>query len=473
MIKLDKLKHEISVNTTDGISFLDIFEVYPIVDEQQKRVIMFKIPAAITAMPTGWKNRYYGREGDSLGNLTQNEIDIIRKQHHKDWSKLIIPNSSIIHLDSAAIQIAREKYKGKKQKEFISRDVDAMSDAEFLTKLRLMDGGRLTHAAMILLGNPDHKHLIERPPTVMWRLFGGTGGNRDYEIFEIPFITIGDRIYSKLRNLTYRYMPNQMSLFPVETMQYDQSMLYELLNNCVVHQEYSMGARIYVDEYEDRIKFINPGTFIPGNIRVVLDPSYAPPFYKNQLLAETMTNFGMIDTATMGIRKVFDILRKKYFPMPDYETEHHQVRVTVYGKILDINYTRLLFDNPNFDLDMVFLLDTVQKGEKLPIDEIKKLRKMGLIEGKAQSLFLSSGVEKMLDKKERYIKNKAFDDQYYKDMIIEYIRKFGKANKKNIRVLLMDKLPDALDDVNSQIKTAEIIKLKYHHFGYNRTILSN
>ena len=454
---LDKLKHEISINTTDGISFLDIFEVYPFVDGQLKRVIMFKIPAAITAMPTGWKNRYYGREGDSLGFLTQNEIDIIRKQQHKDWSKQIVPNSGIEHLDPGAIKIAREKYKGKKQKDFIIREIDSMSDTEFLTKLRLIDGGHLTHAAMVLLGNPDYKHLIERPPTVMWRLFGGAGDNRDYEILEIPFITVSDRIYSKLRNLTYRYMPNQMTLFPIETMQYDQSMLYELLNNCIVHQEYSMGARIYVDEYEDRIKFINPGTFMPGSIRIVLDPSYAPPFYKNQLLAETMTNFGMIDTATMGIRKVFDILRRKYFPMPDYETEHNQVRVTVYGKVLDINYTRLLFDNPDFDLDMVFLLDAFQKGEKLSNDEIKKLRKIGLIEGKLPSLFLSSKVAKMLDEREQYIKNKAFDDQYYKDMIIEYISKFGKASKKNIRVLLLDKLPDVLDEKQKEYKMGNLL----------------
>lgn len=456
-LNLEKLKYEIAQSTTDGITFLDIFEVYPIVDGEKKRVVMFKIPAAITAMPTGWKNRYYGRAGDSLTLLTQNEIDMIRGQHRKDWSKQIIPNSSIANLDPEAIRIAREKFKGKKRKDYISREVDVMTDTEFLTKLRLMEGGLLTHAAMILLGNPDYKHLMDRPPTVMWRLFGGAGDNRDYEIFELPFITVGDRVYAKLRNLTYRYMPNQLTLFPMETMQYDQSMLYELLNNCIVHQEYSMGARIYVDEYEDRIKFTNPGTFMPGDIRVVLDPSYAPPFYKNQLLAETMANFGMIDTATMGIRKVFEILRRKFFPMPDYETGHNQVKVTVYGKVLDINYTRLLFDNPNFDLNMVFLLDTVQKKGKLTAEESRQLRKMGLIEGKVPNLFLSSGVAKMLDEKERYIKNKAFDDQYYKDMIIEYIKKFGKANKKDITKLLMDKLPDVLDQKQKNNKIRNLL----------------
>jgi ATP-dependent DNA helicase RecG len=91
-------------------------------------------------------------------------------------------------------------------------------------------------------------------------------------------------------------------------------------------------------------------------------------------------------------------------------------------------------------------LDVVQKGAKLTSEEIRKLRKMGLIEGKMPNLYLSSGVAKMLDEKERYIKNKAFDDQYYKDLIIEYIKKFGKANKKNIRSLLIDKFPDVLDE---------------------------
>jgi len=454
---LEKLKNEIAAGTTDGISFLDIFEVYVDVEGKEERVLMFKIPAAITAMPTGWKNRYYGRAGESLTPLTQSEIDIIRGQRHKDWSKQLIPNSSVANLDKEAIQIAREKYKGKKKQEHISQEVDAMSDEVFLIKLRLMDRGLLTNAAMILLGNPDHKHLIQRPPTVMWRLFGGAGDNRDYEIFELPFITVGDRIFGKLRNLTYRYMPNQRTLFPIETMQYDQSMIYELLNNCMAHEEYELGARIYVDEYEDRIKFINPGTFMPGDIRAVLNPSYAPPFYKNQLLTETMANLGMIDTATMGIRKVFEILRKKFFPMPDYEIDHNQVKVTVYGKVLDINYTRLLFDHPNFDLNMVFLLDAVQKGMKITAEESRQLRKMELIEGKMPSIYLSSGVAQMLDEKERYIKNKAFDDQYYKDLILEYIRKFGKANKKNIRELLMDKLPDVLDEKQKEYKIGNLI----------------
>jgi ATP-dependent DNA helicase RecG len=53
---LETLKHEIAQNTTGGITFIDIFEVYDGKDDNAHRVIMFKIPAAVTAVPTAWKN---------------------------------------------------------------------------------------------------------------------------------------------------------------------------------------------------------------------------------------------------------------------------------------------------------------------------------------------------------------------------------------------------------------------------------
>ena len=44
---LETLKFEIAQNTTGGISFTDIYEVY----DGNNRVVMFKIPAAVTAVP--------------------------------------------------------------------------------------------------------------------------------------------------------------------------------------------------------------------------------------------------------------------------------------------------------------------------------------------------------------------------------------------------------------------------------------
>lgn len=375
-------------------------------------------------------------------------------------SKLVLSSATIEHLDKDAIAFAREKYKEKMSRHHITEEVDVMTDEEFLTKIKLMRGGQVTNAAMILLGNPDYDTLLENAPSMMWRLYGADGEMKDYTVFTIPFITVADQIFTKIRNLTYRYMPNQLSLFPKETQQYDIWLLRELLNNCIAHSNYQLGGRIYVNECEGSINITNPGDFLPQTIEAVLQTTYNPPFYRNQLLADAMVKFYMIDTATSGIKKVYRIQKEKYFPMPDYDlATPNQVSVTIYGKTLDEQYTYILFDHPELDLETVYLLDQVQKGrgQNLSKESVAFLRKHKLVEGRVNSLYLSVEVAKSIEEEAQYIKNKAFDDQYYRDMIIDYLEKFGKAQRKDFRKLLWDKFPDVLTDKQKERKILTLL----------------
>jgi ATP-dependent DNA helicase RecG len=312
---------------------------------------------------------------------------------------------------------------------------------------------------MILLGNSDFDYLMDSPPRIMWRLYGSDNAVKDYMEFGIPFITVVDEVYTKVRNLTYRYMPNQLTLFPTETKQYDASLLRELLNNGIAHSEYTVGMRVYLDEYEDQIIISNAGSFLPGDIQSVLKPSYTAPYYRNQLLAETMTKFNMIDTVQMGIQKVFRIQKERYFPLPDYDLKTPQkVAVTVYGKVLDENYSRVLFDHPEYDLETVFLIDKVQKRLPLERNEIKRLRSLGVIEGKAPYVYVSAKVAEIIDEKAQYIKNRGFDDQYYRNLIVEYLKKYGNGTKADFAKLLSDKLPDVLETKQKDDKIRNMIQ---------------
>lgn len=59
-------------------------------------------------------------------------------------------------------------------------------------------------------------------------------------------------------------------------------------------------------EYEDRLVFMNEGSFIPGSIDA-LAVGYKPPYYRNSLLAKAMSKVGMIDQNAIGIRNVFEM----------------------------------------------------------------------------------------------------------------------------------------------------------------------
>ena len=455
---LERFKYEISRDTANGMTFYDIIEIFPNVNGKEYRVLMFKIPAAATGIPTDWKTNYYERAGESLVPLKQYKIDAIRSQERRDWSKQVLEQAGIEHLDKDAVALAREKYKEKMNQEHISKEVDAMSDEQFLTKIKLIINGKITHAGMLLLGNSDYDYMFQSAPSIMWRLYGADNMDRDYAIFKIPFINVVDKVFAKVRNLTYRYMPNQMTLFPMETEQYDSWLMRELLNNCIAHSNYQLGGRIYVNEFEDRLKFTNPGDFIPQKIENVLQASYSPPFYRNQLLAESMAAFHMIDTATLGIRRAYNIQKAKYFPMPDYNVSSGtQVEVTIYGKTLNDSYMHILYDHQDLDLQTVFLLDRIQNGLPVEKEDVDRLRSQKLVEGRLTSLYLSASAAKSIDESTNYIKNKGFDDKYYKDLIVEYLKQYGKAKKKDIRDLLWDKLPDALSDVQKENKIRNML----------------
>ena len=455
---LERFKYEISKDTANGMTFYDIIEIFPIVNGKEYRVLMFKIPAAATGIPTDWKTNYYERAGESLVALKQYKIDAIRSQERKDWSKQVLEKAAIEHLDKTAIDLAREKYKEKMNQKHISAEVDAMSDEQFLTKIKLMIDGKITQAGMLLLGNSDFDYMFQTAPSIMWRLYGADGMDKDYAIFKIPFINVVDKVFAKVRNLTYRYMPNQLTLFPMETEQYNSWLIRELLNNCIAHTNYQLGGRIYVNEFEDKIKFTNPGDFIPQKIENVLEVSYSPPFYRNKLLADSMMAFHMIDTATLGIRRAYNIQKAKYFPLPDYNVSSGaQVEVTVYGKTLNDNYMHILYDHQDLDLQTVFLLDRVQKGLSIEKEDVDRLRALKLVEGRITSLYLSASAAKSIDESTNYIKNKGFDDKYYKDLIVEYLKQYKKAKKKDIRELLWDKLPDALSDKQKEYKIGNLL----------------
>lgn len=253
-------------------------------------------------------------------------------------------------------------------------------------------------------------------------------------------------------------MTNPNSLFPSETKQYDSWLLRELLNNCIAHSNYVLGTRIILDEEEDQVTFKNPGTFLPGDIETALEKNYNSPFYRNQLLAETMVKLNMIDTQSMGIRKVYRIQKEKYFPMPDYDLNtFNQINVTVYGRVLNDNYTKVLFEHPEFDIETVYLIDQVQKGKSISKDAVKYLRKLRVIEGRQPNIYVSASIADILDERDTYLKNKAFDNDYYKSLIVEYLKTYDYATKKDIHKLLVDKLSDTLSIEQKESKVKNLL----------------
>ncbi len=420
---------------------------------------MFQIPVA-SGTPINWKGFPYGRVGESLGPLASNKIEQIKATANYDWSRQIINGATIDNLDKNAVLFAREQFKIKYKDKQVSKEIDDLSDVDFLNKAKVLLNGQITYAAMLLLGKNDDDYLLNGySPRITWKLYDEKNVI-DYEHFGIPFILNVEKAKNKIRNLRYRYMVNENTLFPNEVDQYDNYILRELVNNCIVHQDYRLKGIINIMEYKDKLIISNEGNFIPVSVENVLKDGFSSPYYKNQFLATAMVNLNMIDTVGSGIRRVYDIQKSKFFPLPDYDlSEENRVKVTLYGKIIDENYTKILFEKTNLDIDKVMLLDRVQKGYTISKDQSDYLKKNKLIEGRYPNIYISSTIAKITDEKDKYIYNTGLENDYYKKIILKYINEYGQASRKEIIKLLKDKLPSSLSEKNKISRTRYLIDI--------------
>lgn len=444
---LDKLKYKISLQTNHQLTFFSVDELAL----PEGRVVMFKIPPATRGIPTEWKGRVYGRVHDSLEPLALSEIERIRDQSASlDWSAGICEGATITELDPDALKFAREEYKKKFPN--LTQEVDTWDDAEFLNRTKISIDGKITNAAIVLLGRSESGHFISPAiAQITWILKDDTGIEKDYAHFGVPLILAVNAVFRRIRNLTYRHISDE-TLFPLEIMQYDPWVIRETLHNCIAHQDYSQGARISVIERSDSLLFTNRGEFLPGTVESVLVHDAPPDQYRNPFLATAMVNLNMIDTIGSGIKRMFRLQRERFFPMPDYDlTESGKVAVKITGKVIDPKYTRMLIKRKDLDMLDVIALDKVQKGHRLSESEFASLKSKNLVEGRRPNLYVSEIVAAETDTRVEYIRKRSFDKQHFKDMIIEYLKKFHEADRKTIENLLLDKVSDALTQEQKQL----------------------
>ncbi len=411
-------------------------------------------------MPIAFEGHYYGRDGEELSALNPEEYERIRLQSQaEDWSSWIVDEASLEDLDPLAIKKARENYLSKFPDKAV--EIAEWDHITFLNKAKITIKGKITRAAILLLGREESEHFTNPSEAkIRWVLKDISNNEKDYEIFTIPFLLAVDKLYSKIRNLKYRYL-KYGTLFPEEVLQYEPFVIRESLNNCIAHQDYRKGGRINVIQIEDdQLIFTNYGTFIPGSVEKVVMSDAPEEQYRNPFLATAMFNLNMVDTVGGGIKKMFKFQKDRFFPLPDYDFSDGKVKVTVTGKILDKEFAHVLAQNPELSLSEIMMLDKVQKKQPITEEAAKHLKQLKLIEGRKPNYYISSFlVVSTSDEslKAQYIKQRGFDDKHYKDMIVEYLKEYGSASRKNIELLLFSKLPDVLNEKQKKYKIGNLL----------------
>ena len=447
------------VNLKPDISF-DFYRF----EHNGKNFVILEVEAAYR-QPIMWLGEAYIRIGEALTELRKHptlEAKIYRTVG-KDWSAEIVVGATIDDLDPEAIQAARIKYTEKHRNDSFAKDIAKWSDETFLNKAKLTIDGKITKAALILLGKPESAHWLNPSVArITWNLLDQDGASVDYKHFDPPLLLAVDQVFAKVRNITIRTMPDG-TLFPVEISQYDSWVFREALHNCIAHQDYALCCNIVVAEYPDRVQFTNMGAFVPVTLEKALTDDGRPRFYLNRQLAEAMVELNMIDTIGSGIKRMFRLQQQRYMPMPDYiisSAPEEMVRVVLFGKILDERYTRLLMRQADLALDDIILLDKLQKGVKISKTDADQLRKKRLIEGRYPNIFPAEKIATSTGNLDEYLDNKGYDDAFYIQKILEYLCRKGHANRQEITSLIKKHLSPQLTEEQKNRRIGNLISLK-------------
>ncbi len=245
--------------------------------------------------PVAYKNRYYKRVQNSNHLLSLEEIVDLQQQ------------SLNISFDAFPRQESLESLDGSLIEKFIDR-ADATGRVNLgddlltnLTKLKLIQQGKPTLAALLMFGNHGYSLHIGR--------FKATDTIIDDLLLKTPLMSALNEamvFIKKHINLSYSF---DGSLQRKEHWQYPIEALRELLLNAVVHRDYKNTSDVVIKIFDDHILFTNPGR-IYGNLTIedLKRDDYVSSI-RNKLLAEAFYLIGDIEKYGTGFIRIREWLR--------------------------------------------------------------------------------------------------------------------------------------------------------------------
>jgi ATP-dependent DNA helicase RecG len=287
---------------------VDIEELF---DENGLRVLVTEVPSRPVGEVLNFDGVPLMRTGESLRNMSNDVLRAILNEQEGDFSAKICDGLTINDLDKAAIKILKRKYADKQN----NRTFANQPDQQALIDLDLMDNGRLTYAALILLGKKEkikqylpqcaiHLEIRDNPASIVF--------DRRIPFVGAYFLLIED--LWKIIDVRNKNKHIQLGLYITDIPTLNDEVVRESINNAVAHRDYTKASEIVIKQSPSEFTVLSHGGFPLGvNIENILNTNSTP---RNRLLADVLTKTGLVERSGQGVDKIFyqNISDGKGFP---------------------------------------------------------------------------------------------------------------------------------------------------------------
>lgn len=168
--------------------------------DTKKTIWIIHVPKHFPRLPVYAHRKVWQRLDDSLVEMRQERLNAILSESWGgvDWSADLVSGASLADLDESAIHKAREKFKGKHSTASWDNEIDGWDTTTFLDRVGLTAQGKITRAAILLVGRENSAHFLSpHPVSLTWKL----DGTEFYQHFGPPFILSTTALLGKIRNV--------------------------------------------------------------------------------------------------------------------------------------------------------------------------------------------------------------------------------------------------------------------------------
>lgn len=301
-----------------------------------QRLLVVHVPSRLPG--TAWEHngRYLRRAGDDLVPIAPGELQGMFAEAGPDFSATTL-DVGLEALSPDAVSEFRRRWARKASNPRIGE----WDDSNLLASAELMHDGRLTVAALVLLGTRQAlgRHLAQAEIVFEYRSSEAAGPAQDRLELREGFLLIHDALWQRI-NLRNDRQSYQDGLFRYDIPTFDEVAVREALLNAVAHRDYRLGGSIFVRQYARRLEVVSPGGFpvgiTPENILDQQNP-------RNRRLAEALGKCGLIERAGQGLNLMVESAIRQSKPLPDFaDSAAHEVRLTLSGTVQDPAFVRFL-----------------------------------------------------------------------------------------------------------------------------------
>jgi ATP-dependent DNA helicase RecG len=308
-----------------------------------------------------------------------------------------------------------------------------------------------TVAGLLVVGREETLRNVLPAHEVAFQVLEGSEV-RVNEFYRWPLMRIFERIMEAFavrneeRELT-------VGLFRVGIPSYDPRAFREAVNNALTHRDYTRLGAVHIQLRSEGILVTNPGGFVQGV--TVSNILVAGPRPRNPCLADIFKRVGLVERTGRGVSIIYEgLLRTGRLP-PDYSrTTDAAVTVILPGGPSDLDFVSLIIQEENrhqrpFSVEELLVLNylwrereidvaeashLIQKEEPVARRVLERLIESGLVEGRGRTrsrrYHLSLSVYRESGRRAEYVRRRAFDRLQMEQMILDYVRSYGRITRR-------------------------------------------